>query len=87
MTETEVFDRVAKRLRELNDRGVSEITPTTDLRDDLGLNSLDAVDLVLEIEDEFDIELPDEEITALARVADVVKAVTTRVGATGADGA
>ncbi len=79
MNETEIFERVAQRLRDLNDRGVTEISSTTDLRDDLGLNSLDAVDLVLEIEDEFEIELPDEEITALASVADVVRAVSTRV--------
>ena len=80
MNENEIFDRIAARLRELNDRGVTEISAQTDLREDLGLNSLDAVDLVLEIEDEFEIELPDDEIMSLATVADVIRAVTTRVG-------
>ena len=38
------------------------IKPETDLQDDLGADSLDVVDLLMSIEDEFEIEIPDEEI-------------------------
>ena len=45
----------------------------TNLLDDLGAYSLDVVDLVMSIEDEFEMEVPDEEIEKMKTVADVVK--------------
>ena len=43
------------------------------IADDLGADSLDVVDLVTSLEDEFDIEIPDEEIENIKTVGDVVK--------------
>ncbi|WP_405341299.1 acyl carrier protein [Ruminococcus sp.] len=48
------------------------IKPETDLQDDLGADSLDVVDLLMSIEDEFEIEIPDEEIENIRTVADLV---------------
>ena len=45
----------------------------TNLLDDLCADSLDVVDLVMSIEDEFEMEVPDEEIEKMKTVADVVK--------------
>ena len=50
-----------------------KITLETNLLDDLGADSLDVVDLVMSIEDEFEMEVPDEEIEKMKTVADVVK--------------
>ena len=40
--------------------------------DDLGADSLDVVDMLMSLEDEFDVEIPDEEIEKLQTVGDVV---------------
>ena len=54
-------------------RDRDKITLETNLLDDLGADSLDVVDLVMSIEDEFEMEVPDEEIEKMKTVADVVK--------------
>ena len=55
--------------------GVEEdkITPDTSLIDDLEADSLDVVDLLMSIEDEFEVEVPDEEIEGIKTVNDLVK--------------
>lgn len=53
-----IFEKVAAILAEQLDADVEEITPATDIVDDLGADSLDIVDLVMSFEDEFDIEIP-----------------------------
>lgn len=48
------------------------ITAQTNIREDLGADSLDLVDMLMSLEDEFDVEIPDEEIEKLVTVGDVV---------------
>ncbi len=48
------------------------ITTDTDIQDDLGADSLDVVDLVMSLEDEFEIEVPDEDIEGLRTVGALV---------------
>ena len=50
-----------------------DITLNSDIVDDLGADSLDFVDLVMSIEDEFEIEVPDEAIEEIRTVDDAVK--------------
>lgn len=50
-----------------------EITEETNLKNDLGLNSLDFADLVCIVEDEFDIEIPDRAIKGFKTVGDVIR--------------
>ena len=47
--------------------------------DDLGADSLDIVDLVMTLEEEFDTEIPDEDIENLKTVGDIVKYIEDRV--------
>jgi acyl carrier protein len=49
------------------------ITMTTSLTDELDINSLDLVDLVMTVEDEFSIELPDEALEGMKTIGDLVK--------------
>ena len=48
--------------------------------DDLGADSLDTVELVMALEDEFDIEIPDEIAEQISTVADAVKYIAERTG-------
>ena len=50
----------------------SEITSTASFIDDLGADSLDTVELVMAFEEEFDIEIPDEDAENIKTVKDVV---------------
>ena len=51
----------------------SEITADTSFKDDLGADSLDLFELVMALEDEYNIEIPAEELTELANVGDVIE--------------
>ena len=55
---------------------VDEINADSSILDDLGADSLDVVELVMAIEDEFDIEVPDEDAEALRTVGDAERYVT-----------
>lgn len=76
-----VLERILTELRRICETLPEDLGPDTLLRDELGLNSLDAVDLALELEEAFDIELPDEALVQFERVADVVDAVVERASA------
>jgi acyl carrier protein len=52
---------------------VEEITPEASFVDDLGADSLDTVELVMALEEEFGIEIPDEDAEKIATVADAIK--------------
>ena len=73
------FDRVKKIV--VDQLGVNEADVTIDSTfiDDLGADSLDVVDLVMSLEDEFDIEIPDEEIENIKTVGDVVKYIEDNI--------
>ena len=49
----------------------NEVTPQASILDDLGADSLDVVELVMAIEEKFDIELPDEAIETMRTIGDV----------------
>ena len=55
-----------------------ELVPEARILDDLGADSLDVVELVMALEESFDITVPDEDVEALATVADVTAYVERR---------
>lgn len=67
-----VLEKVKAILAEQFDVEEDKITPETDLQEDLGADSLDVVDLLMSIEDEFEVEVPDEEIENLKTVGALV---------------
>jgi acyl carrier protein len=56
-----------------------QIVPAARLVEDLGLDSLDAVELAIAVERKFNIEVPEEELTKLKTVSDMVALVERRV--------
>jgi acyl carrier protein len=71
------------RIRELvsSQLGVEmeDVRPESDLLDDLGADSLDVVELVMLLEDAFDIEVPDHDVEALRRIGELERYVAKRV--------
>ncbi|MEE0868801.1 MAG: acyl carrier protein [Ruminococcus sp.] len=67
-----VLEKVKAILAEQFDVDEDKITADTDLQEDLGADSLDVVDLLMSIEDEFDVEVPDEEIENIKTVGTLV---------------
>ena len=67
-----VLEKVKAILAEQFDVEEDKITVDTDLQEDLGADSLDVVDLLMSIEDEFDVEVPDEEIENIKTVGALV---------------
>ncbi len=59
----------------------SEIEAGTNLRDDLGLDSLQAVTVVMALEQEFEVEVDDEEIDGLQTVGDILELLATKIAA------
>lgn len=74
-----VFDRVKKIIAD--QLGLDENTVTMDslFVDDLGADSLDVVELIMALEEEFDIEIPDEEAEKATKVGDVVEYINSHV--------
>ncbi|HCB95118.1 MAG: acyl carrier protein [Ruminococcus bromii] len=67
-----VLEKVKAILAEQFDVEEDKITADTDLQEDLGADSLDVVDLLMSIEDEFEVEVPDEEIENIKTVGALV---------------
>ena len=61
----EIIEIIAKQLK----IDASEITPDTDIIDDLGADSLDVVDLLMTIEDKYGFVVPDDEVQNLRTIA------------------
>ena len=57
-----------------------QVTPEAKFVEDLGADSLDTVELVMAFEEEFEIEVPDEEAEKLQAVEDVIKYITSQQG-------
>ena len=74
-----VFEKVVSILSDQLEIDETTITPDTLIVDDLGADSLDVVDLVMSIEDEFEIEVPDEAIEEIKTVNDIVKFVEDHI--------
>ena len=74
-----VLEKVKSILAEQFDVEEDSITADTDLQEDLGADSLDVVDLLMSIEDEFEVEIPDEEIENLKTIGDVVEYIQSNM--------
>ncbi len=67
-----VFDKVRTIVSNQFDVDEDTITLDTNIADDLGADSLDVVDMLMSLEDEFDVEIPDEEIENIHTVGEIV---------------
>ena len=77
--ESEVFDRIREYLADQLDVDPDKITPDSDIVEDFGADSLDVVDMITTLSDEFNVEIPDEEIENFHTVGDVVNYLEERL--------
>jgi acyl carrier protein len=68
----EIFDRVKALIVDHLDVEEEKVTMEASFKDDLEADSLDVVELIMELEDEFDMEIADEEAEKLTTVGDAV---------------
>lgn len=73
MSSEEVFDKVKSIIVEQLGATESSITMEASFIDDLGADSLDIVELIMALEEEFDTEIPDADAEKIATVGDVVE--------------
>jgi len=69
----EVVERIRQIIAEQLGVKKEEVTPEASFIDDLGADSLDTVELVMALEEEFGIEIPDEDAEKMAKVSDAIK--------------
>ena len=67
-----VLEKVKAILSSQFDVEEDSITPETNIADDLNADSLDVVDLLMSLEDEFDVEIPDEQAEQIRTVGELV---------------
>ncbi|MDM3847919.1 MAG: acyl carrier protein [Aphanizomenon gracile PMC627.10] len=81
MSQTETFEKVKKIVADQLSVDAEKITPQSIFMEDLGADSLDTVELVMALEEEFEIEIPDEAAEKIASVQDAVDYIDKQVGA------
>ncbi|KKI92573.1 acyl carrier protein [Bacillus sp. SA1-12] len=74
----EVLDRVTKIIVDRLGVDEAEVKLESSFKDDLGADSLDVVELVMELEDEFDMEISDEDAEKISTVGDAVNYINSQ---------
>ena len=80
MMADEVEDKVKGIIAEQLGVELDTVVPGASFTEDLGADSLDAVELIMAIEEAFDIEIPDEEAETMTTPADCVTAIKAKLG-------
>jgi acyl carrier protein len=76
---TDVAERLRSTVAKELKQDVSSITPEHTLRGDLKLNSLDAIELMFRIEEDFDLSIPDDDMQGFVKVGDVIDYLQRRL--------
>ena len=76
-----IYEKIKKIIADNLEIDEDSVTMDSVVTDDLGADSLDVVDLVMSIEEEFDLEFPDEEVENIKTVGDIVKYIESKVEA------
>ena len=82
MTQAEVFEQVVKILTPYvkNPEALEKVSHETHILDELKVNSARLVDVVLEFEDAFDIEIADDDVDSVETVGNAVSLIESKLG-------
>jgi acyl carrier protein len=81
MSQAEIFEKVKKIVADQLSVDAETVTPQSNFANDLGADSLDTVELVMALEEEFDIEIPDEAAEKITTVQEAVDYINNKVAA------
>jgi acyl carrier protein len=81
MSQTDTFEKVKNIVVEQLGVKEEEVKPQSNFANDLGADSLDTVELVMALEEEFDIEIPDEAAEKITTVQEAVDYIDNKVAA------
>ncbi|MBE6779822.1 MAG: acyl carrier protein [Clostridia bacterium] len=73
------IDKIKQILADTLDVSEDELSADTNIATDLGADSLDVVEILMSIEDEFDIEIPDSEIENIRTIGELVEYIETNM--------
>ena len=73
-----VEDKIKAIIAEQLGVKADEVTPQASFIDDLGADSLDTVELIMALEEEFNVEIPDEDAEKMTTVGDAIKYIETK---------
>ncbi|MBY0357114.1 MAG: acyl carrier protein [Candidatus Obscuribacterales bacterium] len=79
MDEKEAFERVKKVTKDQLNVNIEEVTMEASFTKDLGADSLDTVELVMALEEEFGMEIPDEDAEKITTVGEAVKYISSHL--------
>lgn len=79
MNEQEIFDKIAAIIGDRFELNKDQVTNELNFKEDLDADSIDIVEFVLELEDTFGAEIPDEEAEKIGTVADAVAYIKTKI--------
>ncbi len=80
MSEKSIEERVKQIIIDNLSVNAEQVTPEAKFMEDLGADSLDVVELIMAFEEQFDVEVPDEDAEKLVTVGDVVKYIEDKEG-------
>jgi acyl carrier protein len=81
MSQDEIFEKVQKIVAEQLGVDASEVKPEASFANDLGADSLDVVELVMALEEEFDIEIPDDAAEGIGTVQAAIDFIKEKAAA------
>ncbi|WP_254564203.1 acyl carrier protein [Oscillatoria sp. HE19RPO] len=81
MSQEDIFSQVKKIVTEQLEVEGEKVTPSASFAEDLGADSLDTVELVMALEENFDIEIPDEAAEKITTVQEAVTYIESQVAA------
>jgi len=75
MEKKKASEEIVEILRKQLGKKPEDVTPEKRIKEDLGADSLDVVEILMTVEDKYNVTVPDEELMAISTVADLVKMI------------
>lgn len=79
MTKETIYETVVKVIRQQRHEDDLPVKPEMSLRDDLGVDSIELMEFVIALEDEFNINIPDEDVDQMVRMSDLLTYLDKKV--------
>lgn len=79
MTRSDIFAKISQMIKEQMHQEAFEVSEETNLKDELGVDSIDLMEFVVNLEDEFSLEIPDDDIETIEKLGDMVSYLEKRL--------